>query len=673
MTRDDRPRNTIAASLTALAGLVVAGFAPAQSARAADAPPAMIIFDGSGSMWGKIEGDKRPKFEVAREALSDGLAKVPTSASYGLASFGHRRTGDCSDVQILAPIAAGDASRVIAPLDKLNPKGKGPIAGAIRDVAKAFPSGAAGSVVLIHDSTDNCRQDPCEAIAEVHAMNPKLRFHLVSIALEPADREKMACIPAKTGGKIFDATDAEALTLAVDAAVRLALIDPSGAPVAEAAAADSKPADTIATKTAPVPAPPSEPGLQLSARLGRDATALDAPIRWVVRRGEVIVFETIAATPFVKLEPGSYAIEATASLTTARANANVSGSTATTVMVPLDAAAVTIAVRDLKDGPVSQSAMVSVTKADDMSAARRPVWVGRASEAGLILPAGGYRVTVTDGMITREQMVSATAGSVLMPAIVTGAGRLEVTTVAKADGPPLDGVTILLARDDPDAVDGRREIARSAATAATFVLPAGTYYVTARSGAAAVRERIAVGAGDTVKRALVLGLATVQVIPSGAFAKAVSSNGAGAGKVGLKTRVFALDSQPPREVARSAALTPEFQLAPGRYRVDASAGGLNVKAQQEFDLEAGASRKLALKLDAQTVQLKVSGGGEVSWEVRDQVGGIVARTMETSPALVLVPGAYQVSAVSRDRTATGAFQVPAVADAQVLTVEIGFR
>lgn len=36
---------------------------------------AIIVFDGSGSMWGQIDG--KPKLEIARQALRDMLEIVP--------------------------------------------------------------------------------------------------------------------------------------------------------------------------------------------------------------------------------------------------------------------------------------------------------------------------------------------------------------------------------------------------------------------------------------------------------------------------------------------------------------------------------------------------------------------------------------------------------------------
>ncbi len=72
-----RPSNLLVASFAALTLLLGAPPALAQDA----APTAVIVVDGSGSMWGNLGTDKRPKIEMVREALR---ALLPESA--------HRRT-----------------------------------------------------------------------------------------------------------------------------------------------------------------------------------------------------------------------------------------------------------------------------------------------------------------------------------------------------------------------------------------------------------------------------------------------------------------------------------------------------------------------------------------------------------------------------------------------------
>ena len=93
--------------------------------------------------------------------------------------------------------------------------------------------------------------------------------------------------------------------------------------------------------------------------------------------------------------------------------------------------------------------------------------------------------------------------------------------------------------DDPDAPKGRREVARSAARQADFVLPPGTYYVVARHGSVEARERLAVGPGDVVRRTLTL--------PAGRLALATKPVGAAQAPSELISyRVERLDGFPRR-------------------------------------------------------------------------------------------------------------------------------
>jgi len=67
-----------------------------------DATKVMIILDASGSMWGKVDG--KPKIQIAREVLKDLLPKFGTHMHLGLSAYGHRKKGDCNDIETLIPI-----------------------------------------------------------------------------------------------------------------------------------------------------------------------------------------------------------------------------------------------------------------------------------------------------------------------------------------------------------------------------------------------------------------------------------------------------------------------------------------------------------------------------------------------------------------------------------------
>ena len=72
------------------------------------AEKAIIILDGSGSMWAQIDG--KPKLEIARESLRTVLQSVPADDEIGFMAYGHREKGSCDDIQLIVPPQAGSAS-----------------------------------------------------------------------------------------------------------------------------------------------------------------------------------------------------------------------------------------------------------------------------------------------------------------------------------------------------------------------------------------------------------------------------------------------------------------------------------------------------------------------------------------------------------------------------------
>ena len=83
-----------------LAFLALLWLGGAAAARAQEPASVIVVFDGSGSMAGNIEGVRGSKVVLAREAVRRALAKVAPQTRVGLAAFGHRR-GDCGDVELL--------------------------------------------------------------------------------------------------------------------------------------------------------------------------------------------------------------------------------------------------------------------------------------------------------------------------------------------------------------------------------------------------------------------------------------------------------------------------------------------------------------------------------------------------------------------------------------------
>jgi len=619
-------------------------------ARAQQAPPtSMIIVDGSGSMWGNLGPEKRSKLEIVREALRNLLPNLRTDTRVGLASFGHRRRGNCGDAEVILPPDANAPQRLATPIDKLNAMGKGPMVLALREAANAIAGATPANIVLIADDIDNCGQDVCATLGGILATSPGLVVHTIAIGFDEAKIAHISCIARLTGGKLWNAQDSAGIVSALDQAAHLAHLVPE----------PETPEATAAEAEADKPPPNAKPGLYLSAALGAASENLDTPVRWRIRDADGdLVREARASALYEKLDPGTYQIEAQLGLAGAKQLVEVTGDAAKEVRLDLNGGVLKMQARPSKTAVPLASPVFTVTPAG-AEAGTPPLWIGREAKPEIVLPAGDYVVTAQTGLARQQSNVTvAPAAGTSFDTVLT-AGRLELSATRGAAGTPgeavTDGVTYILHRDDPDAPLGRREIARSASTAPTFMLPAGTYYVTARTATAETREQIAVGAGDLVRRALPLALAHVQL-------SATLGGQPPTATAPITYRVIRLGSDA-AEIARTIDKEPAFDLSAGRYRFEVTLGGSNVIAAAELALTAGQTQRVTLALEGGSLTLKRGEGsgipGDTFWEVQDEQQRTVMRSSQAQPTAVLAPGRYMVSADTSDKPLRSAIEVKA--------------
>lgn len=644
-------------AVSAAASIVIAASLAGPSH--ADAPPrsVMIVFDGSGSMWGRIDGDKISKLQAARDALRRALPALPAETVVGLTSFGHRRKGDCGDVETLIDLEPHDADALLQPIEKLNPRGKGPLVLAIREAAKALGDGRRSSIVLIHDGADNCQQDACAVAAEIAKLQPGLHIHTVGLALEPEDAKKSACIATATGGQAFDARDTSQIDAAVGQAIKLASLDTSVPRAADKPSPAAQPAIKSKATPAAADAPAlAIPGLDVTATLAAGGATITAPLRWRVSHtegGGPPLLEVEAQRLTRPLASGRYAVEVRQGLATARRTIEVGTGPARAVQIVLDAGVITPAARAYKDGDILSGVTYSIRAVTPSAGATAgsTIWFGRSGGSDIVLPVGTYVVRAEAGLVRREETITLTAGNRKALDFLLGTGRLDLAASLANDGPPVEQVTFIVTEDDPESPAGRREVTRSAAPQPEFVLPAGTYYVTAQTAGAEARQRVAIGAGDIVKRTITLGVSRLAVVTQ-------IPNPPANGSPPILTRISRLDGNR-SEVARSAATAPEFLLPAGRYQVSSQAGLQNVKSDRIVEIKAGEDTKLAVPVDGGHIVLKVREAASIDqfWEVRDGGGQIVWRTAQAEAKLTLAPGRYIAHVEWRGRRLERAFDV----------------
>lgn len=162
----------------------------------------ILVLDASGSMWAQLP-EGRSRIEVARDVLDDFLGARPAAAPLGIVAYGHRRKGDCTDIDVIAPVGPPD-NALAAHLRALSPKGKTPVADALRLAAAQIPPHAEeADIVLITDGLETCGGDPCAVAAELARSGILLRAHVVGFGLSEGEVAQIACIADATGGEVL--------------------------------------------------------------------------------------------------------------------------------------------------------------------------------------------------------------------------------------------------------------------------------------------------------------------------------------------------------------------------------------------------------------------------------------------------------------------------------------
>jgi Ca-activated chloride channel family protein len=190
----------------------------ATTASAAEPPRTLIVMDGSGSMWGQIDG--RAKLEIARETVAQVIGTLPAQQELGLIAYGHRSKGDCADIELIVPPAAGTADAVLQAVNSMRFLGKTPLSEAVRQAAAALRyTEAAATVVLVTDGLETCAADPCAVAAELERSGVDFTAHVIGFGLTDAEGAQVACLAENTGGRYLQASDGASLAAALSAVV----------------------------------------------------------------------------------------------------------------------------------------------------------------------------------------------------------------------------------------------------------------------------------------------------------------------------------------------------------------------------------------------------------------------------------------------------------------------
>lgn len=199
-------RRALALSLTLMA----------TTAEAQDQPNTVLIMDGSGSMWGQVDGVA--KITIAQEVVGTLLADFPPEQGLGLTVYGHRERGECTDIETVVAPAAGTAQQIANAVNSIKPLGKTPMTDAVIAAAEALRyTEEKATVILVSDGVETCNPDPCAAARLLEEAGIDFTAHVIGfdIGSDAEALAQMQCIAEETGGQFLTADTADQLTAAL--------------------------------------------------------------------------------------------------------------------------------------------------------------------------------------------------------------------------------------------------------------------------------------------------------------------------------------------------------------------------------------------------------------------------------------------------------------------------
>lgn len=282
----------------------------ASTAVAQGKPNTILVLDGSGSMWGQIDGVA--KITIAQEVIAELLADFPAEEGLGLTVYGHRTRGSCTDIETIVAPAPGTAGDIIAAVNAIKPLGSTPMTDSVIAAAQSLRyTEEAATVILVSDGIETCNPDPCAAARLLEEAGIAFTTHVVGFDVsDPAALAQMQCLAAETGGQFLTASNAQELDLAMAAIVSESVPEPEPALV----------------------------GMTFTAVIGDDKRVIDTPIQWEIS-GDADLPADLTGNPLLlDLPEGAYTATAyhTAIEVTGTAQFIVIGGGTTTVEIAFE-------------------------------------------------------------------------------------------------------------------------------------------------------------------------------------------------------------------------------------------------------------------------------------------------------------------------------------------------
>lgn len=535
----------------------------AANAHAQETEPAhqsvMMVLDGSGSMWGQIDGTA--KIEIARNVIGDLLGTWNENVDLGVIAYGHREKGQCSDIETLVNVGPVNKDAVMSKVNAINPKGKTPISASVRKAAEALKyTEEKATVILVSDGLETCNADPCALATELEAAGVDFTTHVIGFDITEEEKAGLACLAKNTGGRFMSAQSAGELTTALAETVEI---------VAETV--------TVAEPEVEVAAGPQ--GIKLAAKLCEDCELLTDNIFWWINEATTDlegnrkeVARNGKAQDIMELPAGDYQIVARYGVAYANADVTIEPGKLTDFVMTMNAGNFRVNAAATEGGDILNDNMfywVFETKTD-LEGNRKEVTRMGSANGIMRLTAGDYLVRARHGSAYADETVTIKAGELTDLTFDMNVGYLRANAAMAEGGAEIPKDMFYWVFEDKTDLEGnRKEITRSGANKDIFRLSAGEYVLRSRHGKAFVDTPFTMEAGSLQDVTVVMNSARVKL-------SAVQT----AGGPSIDSGVFWWVYQPTgdfegteREIERSGAASPLLTLPSGDFILAVRYGG----------------------------------------------------------------------------------------------------
>lgn len=459
---------------------------------------AIIVLDGSGSMWAQIDGKAR--ITIARETLHEVLSTLPGDLELGFMTYGHREKGNCDDIEMLVEPAAGTGAAIAAAADDINPKGMTPISDAVRLAAEDLRfTEQKATVILITDGLETCEVDPCALASDLEAQGIDFTTHVLGFGLSDEEGQQVACLAENTGGKYLSANDGDAL------------VDALTTTVAQVVQAEPEPAPE--PEPEPVAAYNYKPTASLSEG-GPDLASENADLVWEWHtvaadgsKGEWV--GTDYNSDFEgSLEPGDYIMTATMGYASSSQPVTIEAGKVAAPHFVLDGVYLKLRPMPAEGAEVDDDASVEIRNGGE--------YVTTSYGAiDMVVPAGALEVDVSIGEAKVTRTYQAKAGETIDEDVIVGAGAAHVISEYVAGTPVEADIFIEVVEAKANLEGERKSVAYTYGGDVTFDLAEGDYVAIYTLDGAKGEVPFSVKTGERVEVPIVMDAGTLAVTTPG--------------------------------------------------------------------------------------------------------------------------------------------------------------